>query len=36
MLFEDEEAVLYLNSKLRDDTVLNLKALIVSESTVGY
>ena len=32
-LAEEEEAVRYLNSKLRDDTVLNLKALFVSVST---
>ena len=31
-LAEVEEAVRYLNSKLRDDTVLNLKALCVSIS----
>ena len=31
-LAEEEEAVRYLNSKLRDDTVLNLKALFVSVS----
>ena len=31
-LAEEEEAVHYLNSKLRDDTVLNLKALFVSAS----
>ena len=31
-LAEEEEAVLYLNFKLRDDTVLNLKALFVSVS----
>ena len=31
-LAEEEEAVRYLNSKLRDDTVLNLKALVVSVS----
>ena len=29
-LAEEEEAVRYLNTKLRDDTVLNLKALFVS------
>ena len=31
-LAEEEETVRYLNSKLRDDTVLNLKALFVSVS----
>ena len=31
-LAEEEEAVRYLSSKLRDDTVLNLKALFVSVS----
>ena len=31
-LAEEEEAVRYLNSKLRDDTILNLKALFVSVS----
>ena len=31
-LAEEEEAVRYLNSKLRDDTALNLKALFVSVS----
>ena len=31
-LVEGEEAVRYLNSKLRDDTALNLKALFVSVS----
>ena len=31
-LAEEEEAVRYLNSKWRDDTVLNLKALFVSVS----
>ena len=31
-LVEEEEAVRYLNSKLRDNTVLNLKALFVSVS----
>ena len=31
-LAEEEEAVRYLNSKLRDGTVLNLKALFVSVS----
>ena len=31
-LAEEEEAVRYLNSKLRDDTVLNLKGLFVSVS----
>ena len=31
-LAEEEEAVRYLNSKLRDDTVLNLKALFVAVS----
>ena len=29
---EEEDAVRYLNSKLRDDTALNLKALFVSVS----
>ena len=32
ILAEEEEAVRYLNSKLRDDTVLNLKAFFVSVS----
>ena len=32
-LAEEEEAVRYLNSKLRDDTVLNLKALFLSRVT---
>ena len=27
-LAEEEEAVFYLNSKLRDDTILNFKALL--------
>ena len=31
-LAEEEEAVRYLNSKLRDDTILNLRALFVSVS----
>ena len=31
-LAEEEEAGRYLNSKLRDDTVLNLKAFFVSVS----
>ena len=35
-LAEDEEAVRYLDSKLRDDAVLNFKALFVSVSTTIY